>query len=185
MGVDITGSTLGLIGFGRIGQAIARRAQGFAMRVLFYDPHLTEIPSDVKAELVTLKELLRLSDFVSLHAPLDAHTRAMINADTLALMKAGAILVNTARGALVDQNALFDALQSRKLAYAALDVTDPEPLPMESPLLTLDNLIITPHIASASHSTRDRMAVMAVQNLIAGLQGKRLPWCVNPEIYAK
>lgn len=183
LGADLTGATLGIIGFGRIGQAVARRALGFEMRILYYDPSIGERNLKFQGEQVTLERLLRDSDFITLHAPLNPQTRRMINTDTLELVKPGAILINTARGGLIDQQVLYEALKSRKLAYAALDVTDPEPLPKDSPLLTLDNLVITPHIASASRTTRERMAVMAAQNILAGLNGQRLPWCVNPEVY--
>jgi glyoxylate reductase len=184
LGKELCGATLGLIGFGRIGQAVARRAAGFEMRVLFYDP--TSVPIiGLTAKSVDLDTLLRESDFVSLHTPLTPATHHMINQDTLAKMKAGAVLVNTARGGVVDQEALYQALKSGHLFSAALDVTDPEPLPPTHPLYSLENLIICPHIASAGIHTRDKMSLMAAENLIAGLQGEPLPNCVNPEVYQK
>lgn len=182
LGIDLTGATLGLIGFGRIGQAVARRAAGFDMRVLFHDPTTGPVEG-IDAEPVDLDTLLRESDFVSLHAPLTPQTRGLINAETLAKMKPGAILVNTARGAMIDQQALYEALESKHLFAAAVDVTDPEPLPPDHPLYTLDNLIIAPHIASAGIKTREKMSVMAAENLLAGLNGERLPNCVNPQVY--
>jgi glyoxylate reductase len=182
LGPDITGATLGIIGYGRIGQALAKRASGFDMRILYYDP-LVSAGSGLPGTAVDLETLLRESDFVSLHTLLNEQTRHLINRDTLALMKPGAVLVNTSRGPVVDGQALYEALKEGKIFAAALDVTDPEPLPMDSPLLELDNLIIAPHIASASKPTRDKMSLMAAENLLAGLSGRRLPTCVNPEVY--
>ncbi len=182
LGVDLSGATLGLIGFGRIGQAVARRAAGFDMRVLFHDPS-TGAVEGIDAEPVDLETLLGESDFVSLHAPLTPRTRGMINAETLAKMKPGAILINTARGPMIDQQALYEALESKHLFAAALDVTDPEPLPPNHPLYRLENLIICPHIASAGTQTREKMSIMAAENLLAGLKGERLPHCVNPQVY--
>jgi len=185
LGPDVHGSTLGLIGFGRIGQEVARRAAGFAMRVLYHDTSQPAPPPDLNATPVALETLLRESDFVSLHVPLTPQTRRLINRETLALMKPTAVLVNTARGPVVDPDALYEALRDRRIFAAALDVTDPEPIPMDSPLLTLDNCLIVPHIASASVATRDKMARMAAENLLAGLAGERLPHCVNPEVYTR
>jgi glyoxylate reductase len=183
LGADIHGATLGLVGFGRIGQAMAKRAAGFGMRVLFHDPaYQTQNQLLANALSTSLEQLLQESDFVSIHVPLTDQTRKMFNSITFSKMKPGAILINTARGGVVDQNALYDALKSGHLAAAGLDVTDPEPLPMDSPLLALENLVITPHIASASRTTRELMAVMAAENLLAGLKGEKLPNCVNPQI---
>ncbi|MCC6958036.1 MAG: D-glycerate dehydrogenase, partial [Anaerolineales bacterium] len=184
---DVYGATLGIIGFGRIGQAMARRAAGFEMRILFHDPHPPEgwQACGVKAEPVDLEALLEQSDFVSIHTPLNPGTRSLVDANFLAKMKPESILINTSRGPVVDQTALYEALKAGRIAGAALDVTVPEPLPTDSPLLELDNLIITPHIASASQATRLRMSIMAAENLIAGLRGERLPYCVNPEVYSK
>ena len=185
LGYDIHGATLGIVGMGRIGQAMARRAAGFGMNIIYFDPYC----DDDKATFIDvglrcgLDELLKESDFVSLHVPLTDDTHHLINADALSAMKPTAILINTARGPVVDTGALVDALESKQIAYAALDVTDPEPLPGDHPLVTLPNCIVVPHIASASHATRDRMAVMAAENLIAGLRGERLPNCANPEVY--
>jgi glyoxylate reductase len=185
LGADVHGATLGIVGFGRIGQAIARRAHGFDMRVL-YSTHghaPKKLLADSKAEEVDFDTLLQESDFISLNVPLTAETRRMMNKEAFDKMKPGAILVNTARGGVVDQQALAEALSSGKLAGAALDVTDPEPIPADSPLLKLENVIIVPHIGSASTRTRERMAVMAAENLLAGLRGERLPYCVNPQVY--
>lgn len=182
LGADMVGSTLGIVGFGRIGQAVAKRAQGFDMRVIYHDP--TAEPA-YGAEHVDLDTLLRESDFVSIHVPLTKDTRHLVNADFLSKMKSNAVLVNTARGGVLDQAALYNALKTNRIFAAALDVTDPEPLPMDSPLLELENCLIVPHLGSASKRTRDQMSLLAAQNLIAGLNGERLPHCANPEVYKK
>ncbi len=183
LGVDFAGATLGIVGFGRIGQAVAKRASGFDMRVLFSDPSAPDSLPGLNAVSTDLYSLLRESDFVSLHVPLTHETRRMVNADFLGKMKPNAVLVNTSRGGVVDQTALYKTLKERRIFAAALDVTDPEPLPLDSPLLELDNCLIVPHIASASVQSRDRMAYLAAENLIAGVNGERLPHCVNPEVY--
>jgi glyoxylate reductase len=180
LGADLAGATLGLIGFGRIGRAVAQRAQGFGLRVLFHNPVSTPASGAQASDLDTV---LRESDFVSLHVPLTEATRHMINRDTLGLMRSTAILVNTARGPIVDHAALLDSLREGRLRAAALDVTEPEPLPADHPLLALDNCIVVPHLGSASSRTREQMANLAAQNLVAGLSGHRLPHCVNPEVY--
>ena len=180
LGTDITGSTLGIVGFGRIGQAVAKRAQGFDMRVLYYGPTARPVHG---AQSVDLDTLLRESDFVSIHVPLKQETRHLVNEQFLARMKQNAVLVNTARGGVLDQAALHNALKRRQIFAAALDVTDPEPLPMDSTLLELENCIIVPHLGSATRKTRDKMALLAARNLVAGLKGERLPHCVNPQVY--
>lgn len=184
LGADLAESTLGIIGFGRIGQAVAKRASGFDMRILVYDPRpdLNALQT-YNAQAVNLDTLLSLSDFISLHTPLNSETHHLIDADAFSKMKPSTVLINTARGPVVDPQALYTALQTGQIAAAGLDVTDPEPIPPDSPLLELENLVIAPHIASASHKTRSMMSWLAAQNLIAGLQGNRLPHCVNPEIY--
>ena len=184
LGTDIHRATLGLVGFGRIGKAMAKRASGFEMEVLFYDPHNTDDPEAkaLGARPVDFDTLLAESDFVSVHTPLTEQTYHLINADALARMKSSAILINTARGPVVDPEALCRALKKGLIDFAALDVTEPEPIPLDSPLLELDNIIIAPHIASASRATRDKMAQMAANNLLAGLRGESLPNCVNPEV---
>lgn len=181
LGSDFAGATLGIIGFGRIGKALAKRAAGFDMRILYYDPNPSQRVHG--AQPADLDTLLRESDFISVHTPLTAETRHMINTAAFEKMKASAVLVNTARGPIVDQQALYQALKEERIFAAALDVTDPEPLPADSPLLELENLIIVPHIASASRTTREKMSQMAAENLIAGLKGERLPNCVNGEVY--
>ncbi len=182
LGVDFAGATLGIIGYGRIGKAMARRALGFGMRIIFYSPSAKATTEATKVDLDTL---YRESDFISLHAPLTAVTKGMVDTEAFNKMQPHTILVNTARGQMVDQDALYHALKEHKIFAAAIDVTDPEPLPLDHPLFELDNLIITPHIGSASKTTRDNMAVIAAQNLLAGINGDRLPHCVNPEIYEK
>lgn len=184
LGRDVFGATLGILGFGRIGQAVARRAQGFGMRVLYHDVRRDELAEEqVRAQFVSLDTLLAESDYLTIHTNLTPQTRHLIGRQELARMKKTAVLINTARGPIVDEAALYQALSSGQIAGAALDVTEVEPLPMDSPLLTLENIIIAPHIASASVQARTQMAIMAAENLVAGLQGMRLPHCVNPEVY--
>jgi glyoxylate reductase len=183
LGIDLNGATLGLIGYGRIGQAMARRAAGFDMRVIYYDPSETKPDAEVKARRVDFETLLKESDFISLHIPLTLDTRYLINSEAFSKMKSNAVLINTARGPVVDPEALYEALREKRIFGAGLDVTEPEPLLLDSPLLTLDNIVIVPHIASASKTTRDKMSLMAAQNLIAGLKGEPLPNCVNPQVY--
>ncbi|WP_026735450.1 2-hydroxyacid dehydrogenase [Fischerella sp. PCC 9605] len=185
LGPNVTSATLGIVGFGRIGQAIARRAKGFNMRILYTSRHRCdpELEQSLGVEFVKFESLLQESDFVTIHTPLSDDTYHLFGEPQFALMKPSAILINTARGAIVDSDALYQALSSGEIAGAAIDVTEPEPIPIDSPLLTLDNLIITPHIGSASRQTREKMANMAIDNLIAGLKGERLPYCVNPEVY--
>jgi glyoxylate reductase len=185
MGPDVHGATLGIVGFGRIGQAVARRAKGFGMRILYHDPRRVSpaVEAEHGAEFRTLEGILPESDFLTLHVDLRPETRGLINAERLGWMKPTAILVNTSRGPVVDSLALADALRSGQIAAAALDVTDPEPIPVDHPLVGLDNCLIVPHIASASRATRGKMAEMAAANLLAGVRGKRLPTPVNPEIY--
>ncbi|OUL28881.1 D-glycerate dehydrogenase [Nostoc sp. 106C] len=185
LGPNVAGATLGIIGFGRIGQAVARRAQGFDMRILYTSRHRLEpeVEKAFSTEFVPLETLLQESDFITIHTPGADDTHHLLSDRQFALMKPSAILINTARGSIIDQDALYRALDQKQIAAAALDVTEPEPIPMDSPLLALENLIITPHIGSASRQTRAKMADIAIANLIAGLKGDRLPHCVNPEVY--
>lgn len=177
LGPDVHGATIGIVGFGRIGQAVARRAQGFGMEILYHDlqPLPDAVTGPLGATYLPLEELLAQSDFVSLHVNLSEVTRHLINVTTLAWMKPTAVLVNTSRGPVVDQRALAEALRDGVIWAAALDVTDPEPIPMDDPLVGLDNCLIVPHIASASRATRARMAAMAAGNLLAGVRGEPLP----------
>jgi glyoxylate reductase len=185
MGPDVHGATIGIVGFGRIGQAVARRAKGFGMRIVYHD--LQRVPKAVEAAFdatyMTLEGLLAESDFVSLHTVLSPDTTGLMNAERLGWMKPTAVLVNTSRGPVVDSTALVAALRDGTIAAAALDVTDPEPLPADHPLVGLDNCLVVPHIASASRTTRGKMAAMAAANLLAGVRGDRLPTPVNPEVY--
>lgn len=181
LGQDVYGATLGIVGLGRIGQEVAKRAKSFSMKVMYFGPRRhAELERDLDVEYTPdLLTLMSKSDFVSIHAPLNAQTRRLIGARELGAMKPTAVLVNTARGPIVDQRALWEALRDRRIFAAATDVTDVEPIPLDDPLLGLDNVIVTPHIASASEATRTRMAVLAAVNLIAGLQGRPMPHCVN------
>lgn len=180
LGGDLNGATLGIIGYGRIGQAVARRASGFNMRLVAHNPRIPTLDATApQAEFMPLDDLLRCADYVSVHVPLNANTRHLIGARELALLKDGATLINTARGSIVDQVALVEALRSGRIR-AALDVTDPEPLPADHPLISLPNAVVVPHIGSASRWTRDQMARMAAENLIAGVTGQPLPTPVSP-----
>jgi lactate dehydrogenase-like 2-hydroxyacid dehydrogenase len=186
LGRDLSGSTLGIVGFGRIGREVARRGRGFGMKVLYFNRSRAhaEVEAELGAEQVTLDDLLARSDFVSVNISLSAETRHLIDAAALAKMKPTAVLVNTARGPVVDQDALVDALRSGRLWGAGLDVTDPEPLRADHPLLQLPNCLVVPHLASATERTRDAMATKAANNLVAGLRGEPLPDQVNPEVRA-
>lgn len=186
LGQDVCGATLGLIGLGRIGTAVARRARGFAMRILYHDVARREAPEqELGLEFASMEEVLRCSDFVSIHVPLTPRTRHLISAPQLALMKPTAFLINTARGPIVDSEALYDALTGGRIAGAGLDVFEAEPLPTDHPLLALDSVVVAPHIASASVRTRTGMALMAVENLLAALAGQRPPNLVNPEVWER
>ena len=183
IGVDVYGKTLGLVGFGQIAQAVARRASGFDMTVLYYSrtrrPELEDRLGVTWA--ADLASLLGQSDIVSIHVPLADDTRHIIGERELRAMKPDALLVNTSRGGTVDADALRRALSDGAIAGAALDVTDPEPIPLDDPLLSMDNVLITPHIASASSATFRAMGLMAAENIIAALSGAEMPSCVNPE----
>ncbi len=188
LGRDVHSSTLGLVGFGAIGRAMARRATGFGMRVLYlnHPSSRRKLPRNdarlMGAVGVSLPRLLAQSDFVSIHVPLTPKTRHMIGAREFALMKRGAILINTARGAIVDQTAMLAALKSGRLAGAGLDVTDPEPIAPRDPILRLANVVITPHIGSASIATRARMSAIAVDNIIDVFAGRVPRCCANPQV---
>ena len=184
-GPDLHGSTVGIVGLGRIGQAVARRLQGFNVRLLYHNRRLHPQAEELGATYVSLDDLLAASDFVTLHCPYTPDTHHLIDARALALMKPTAILINTARGGVVDQDALLEALRLGKIRAAGLDVFTPEPLPPDHPLLALPNVVALPHVGSASIATRIRMAEMAVENLLAGLAGRPLPHCANPDVYAR
>ena len=185
MGVDIHGATLGIVGFGRIGREMARRAGGFGMEILYHDVHPAspEEEAELGARRVDMAELLQRSDFVTLHVNLTDETHHLIDAEALHAMKPTAVLINTSRGPVVDPAALETALRDGEIFAAGLDVTEPEPLPADHPLVALPNCVVVPHIASASRVTRDRMAEMAAANLLAGVRGERLPTPINPEVY--
>jgi len=184
LGNDLRGATLGIVGMGQIGKAVTERAASFGMEIIFSDPHPNqEIVDKFGAEGVSLEVLLQESDFVTLHVPLTQQTHHLIDENALKSMKTTSLLVNTSRGPIVDSRALIQALEGGWIAGAALDVTDPEPLPPDNRLYELHNCLIVPHIGSATWNTRRQMAERASENLIAGLEGKRLPYCVNPEVY--
>jgi glyoxylate reductase len=181
LGRDVHGATLGIVGMGRIGEAVARRARGFDMHVLYHNRHRLDRDHERELQIkyAPFERLLSESDFVSLHLSLTQETRHLMNSDAFAKMKPTAILVNTARGPIVDGAALYEALRDGVIGGAGLDVTEEEPIPMDDPLLTLENCVILPHIGSASVQTRTRMAQMAAENLLAGLEGLPLPNQVN------
>ena len=183
MGQDIHHATLGLIGLGRIGTEMARRGQGFSMRVLYNDVVRREdLEQELGLEYADFDTVLQESDFVSMHVPYMPATHHLISTEQLAMMKQTAVLINTARGPIVDPQALYTALKSGEIWAAGLDVTDPEPIPMDDPLLTLDNCLIAPHIASASFNTRSDMSELAANNILAALSGERPPTILNPDV---
>ena len=180
LGHDVHGKTLGIIGMGRIGAAVARRARGFDMEVLYYNRHRRPDEAECGAKYVEdIPTLLSRSDIVSIHVPMSKETGHLIGARELSCMKPTAILINTARGAVVDQKALYEALKQRQILAAALDVTDPEPMSPDDPMLKLDNVIVLPHIGTQTLATSTNMSIMGAQNLLAGLKGEPMPNCVN------
>lgn len=184
LGPDVHHATLGLVGLGRIGAAVARRARGFDMRLLYYDVvRRQDLEHELGLEFAALEDVLRQADFVSIHTPLTRNTRHLIGAAQLRLMKRTAVLINTARGPIVDQQALYRALVDGTIAAAGLDVFEVEPVPADDPLLRLDNVVVAPHIASASVETRTKMGVMAAENCLAVLEGRQPPNFVNPEVW--
>ncbi|NHV96711.1 MAG: D-glycerate dehydrogenase [Thaumarchaeota archaeon] len=184
LGSDVYGKTLGIIGMGRIGYAVAKRATGFGMQILYHQRH--RIPEDkervVNARYVSLEELLSTSDYVTIHLPLTEQTKGLINEKRLRLMKPTSYLINTSRGAIVDEKALIKALKEGWIKGAALDVYEKEPLPEDSPLLKLDNLVLTPHIGSATTETRNKMAEIAAENLIVVLTGALPRYLANTDV---
>jgi glyoxylate reductase len=186
MGPDVHHSTLGLVGLGRIGAEMAKRARGFDMRVLYYDVVRREdLEQQLSLTYAPLDDMLAQADFVSVHTPLTPETRHLMNRERFRRMKSSAILINTSRGPVVETDALVEALRTGEIAGAALDVTEPEPLPAGHPLIGMPNCIVVPHIASASAATRGKMAEIAARNLIAGLKGEPLPAGLNPEALGK
>ncbi len=186
LGRDVHHATLGILGMGRIGRGMARRARGFDMRILYNDemPQPPEVERELGAKFVPRDELLRESDFITLHVPLTPGTRHLISREQLALMKPGAIIVNTARGPVIDEQALVDALKAGKLGGAGLDVFEFEPN-VHADLRRMENVVLAPHIASASYATRERMATLAAENCIAGLTGKVPPNLLNRDVLAR
>ncbi len=180
LGHDVYENTLGIVGMGRIGSKVARRARGFDMKILYHDIVRNPKEKELGAEFIPdLYKMLGMADYVSIHVPLNDKTRHLIGARELAAMKPTAILINTARGGLVDPKALYNALKSKQIHAAAIDVTEVEPIAPDDPLLTLDNIIIAPHIAGASALSRLKMDMLAAENVIAALKGKAMPSCVN------
>ena len=186
LGTDIHESTLGLIGFGRIGQAMARRAKGFNLKVIYYDrePVPPIIEKELGASYVSFDELLRKSDFISVHVPLTEETFHLIGQEEFSMMKKESYLINTARGPIIDEKALVKALKGGVIRGAALDVFENEPA-IEQEFMNLNNVVIVPHIGSASYRTRTKMAIMAAKNLISALRGERPEFLVNPEVLGK
>ena len=186
LGQDLYGSTVGIIGMGRIGLEVAKRCLGFDTKILYYDKGRREdLEADYPLNFVDFDTLLMESDFVSLHTVLDDSTYHLISDDAFAKMKTNSVLVNAARGPIVDPKALYKALKGGQIAAAGLDVTEPEPIPMNDPLLTLENCVIVPHTASASVSTRREMSRISATNLLNGINGEKLLTCVNPEVYER
>jgi glyoxylate reductase len=182
-GRDIYGATIGVVGAGRIGFGVAKRAVGFNMKVLFYDviPR-PEMEKELGAKKVDLDTLFKESDFVSIHVPLMKETYHLVNADRLKLMKKTAYLINNSRGPVVDEKALYEALKEGRIAGAGLDVFEQEPTPVDNPLLKLDNVVVAPHISSASYETRSKMAEMVADNLVAFFEGRKPPNLINPDV---
>jgi len=180
LGCDVHHKTLGIIGLGRIGAAVAKRAQGFSMKIIYYDVVRRPNEAELGIEYIeNIPTLLSMSDFVSIHVPLSKETRRLIGAKELSFMKPTAILVNASRGSVVDQKALYEALKQKQIRGAAVDVTEVEPIPPDDPLLTLDNIIITPHVGTQTGETGVKMSVLGAENLVAGLKGEPMPNCVN------
>ncbi|KYH36886.1 MAG: glyoxylate reductase [Candidatus Bathyarchaeota archaeon B23] len=183
LGIDVHSKTLGIVGLGRIGSAVARRAKGFNMKVIYYDIFRREdLEKELGLEFKPLDELLSKADFITLHVPLTKDTYHLIGEREFSLMKRTAFLINTSRGAVVDEKALYKALKGRRITGAALDVFEKEPIDPDNPLLELDNVVLTPHIGSASIETRKKMAMMAAENLVSVLRGEEPPNLVNPEV---
>lgn len=187
LGMEVYGKTLGIIGMGRIGRAVARRAKGFNMKVLYYDPKRLpeDLEKELNAEYVDLETLLKESDIVSIHTPLTPKTRHLINEERLRLMKPTAILINTARGPVVDTEALVKALREGWIAGAGLDVHEQEPLPPNHPITAFKNVVLAPHAGSATYKTRLAMANLVADNLIAFAKGEIPPTLVNKEVVNK
>lgn len=181
-GIDLYGKTLGIVGLGSIGVAVAKRAQASGLKIIYHNRHRRKDEAALKATYVPFDELLLQSDFILVMLPLTKESTHLFGPQQFAKMKKTAYLINAARGKVVDSDALYTALKTGEIAFAAMDVTDPEPLPADHKLLTLDNILVTPHIGSATHETRDVMAQLAVKNLLQGLAEQTLPACANKEV---
>ncbi|MFC1935621.1 2-hydroxyacid dehydrogenase [Chloroflexota bacterium] len=185
LGHDVHGANLTILGLGQIGLEVAKRGLGFEMKVFYHD--LVRRREEEQRYGLTYCEdvasALRVADFLCIHVPLTSETRHMIGREELRLMKPTAFLVNAARGLVVDHQALYEALRDGVIAGAGLDVTEPEPIPRDHPLLTLSNVVITPHVGSASRETRKQMALMAARNILAALKGEEMPSCINPQVF--
>lgn len=182
MGTDLYGKTLGIYGMGDIGSAVAKRAQASGMQIIYHNRTRKQDDGQLGARYVSFDGLLEEADCIVVLVPLSDQSRGMFGKEQFDRMKRTAYFVNASRGPVVQTEALYDALKDKKIAYAALDVTDPEPLPGDHPLLGLSNILVTPHIGSATYETRNSMAMLAVDNLLAGLAKKALPACVNPSV---
>lgn len=183
LGGDVYGATIGIVGLGRIGAAMAKRAKGFGMRILYYDViRRPNLERELGLEYVELDDLLRKSDFVTIHVPLLKETYHLISEGKLKLMKKTACLVNNSRGQVIDEKALYEALKNKQIAGAGLDVFEQEPTPAGNPLLVLDNVVVAPHISSGSYETRSRMAEMVAENLVSFFEGKIPPNLVNCKV---
>lgn len=181
LGPEVQGSTLGLIGIGKIGTEVAKRAKGFDMKILYFS-RTRKVELEESLNLIwtnSLDDLLKQSDFISLHVPLTKETKYIISKKELDKMKPTAILINTSRGPVVNQKDLYEALKEKKISAAGLDVLEIEPIPLSDSILSLDNVVLTPHLGTATHKTRAIMAKMALENLLAGLSNKKLPFPVN------
>lgn len=185
LGVDLYGKTLGVVGMGLIGSAVARRAQACGMKVIYHNRRRKTLEEEGGASYVGFDELLVRSDFIVVLTPLNTESRGLFDRQQFAKMKKTAFFINAARGAIVATDALYEAVRDGVIAGCALDVTDPEPLPAEHPIVGLTNVFILPHIGSATQETRDAMAMLAAENITLGLQGKPLKTCVNPEVNYK
>jgi glyoxylate reductase len=185
VGNDVYGKTLGIYGLGRIGQAVAKRARGFDMRLVYYDSHRSlNMEKELNLQYMSLDDVLKQCDYLVIHVPLTSETRHSMNSEKFSLMKNTAFVINTSRGPVVDEKALIAALQRSQLAGAALDVFEKEPIEMDNPLIGMNNVVIVPHIASASIETRTGMAMMAAENIISGLRGMTPRTLVNKEALA-
>lgn len=182
LGIDLFGKTLGIVGMGQIGAAVAKRAQASGMTIIYHNRHPRSDDKALTATYVPFEELLAQSDFILVMVPLTTENTHLFGMPQFAKMKSTAYLINAARGKIIDSSALYLALKTGEIAFAALDVTDPEPLPASHPLLTLPNILVTPHIGSATQETRDAMARLAATNLLNGLAGKALLTCANSEV---